>query len=79
MQMQIKALRQKAGLTQVKLAELLGYGSSSVITMWENGERKPPSDKLPQLATILSCTIDDLFKDDLCEEVKKCEDLSSAE
>lgn len=61
MQEKIKALRKKAGVTQSELAEQLGYKTASIIAMWENGERKPPSDKLPELAKILGCSIDDLF------------------
>lgn len=59
----IRSLREAAGLTQVELAAELGYQSSSIVTMWESGDRKVPSDKLPQLARILGCTINDLFED----------------
>lgn len=58
----IRELRKKAGLTQVELAQLLGFKSTSVISMWESGDRTPRTDKLPELARILHCSIDDLFQ-----------------
>ena len=57
----IKRLRLAARLTQNEVAEALGYASGNIVTMWESGERKPPSDKLPALAAALNCTINDLF------------------
>lgn len=32
------------------------------IAQWENGDSFPRADKLPELAKILGCRIDDLFK-----------------
>lgn len=58
----IRELRKKAGLTQVELAQLLGFKSTSVISMWESGDRTPRTDKLPELARILHCSINDLFE-----------------
>jgi transcriptional regulator with XRE-family HTH domain len=60
---QLKRLREKAGLTQEQLGQKLGVGQSTV-GMWETGERLPRADKLPELAKILGCTIDDLLKPD---------------
>ncbi len=57
----IRDLRQAARMTQQELAQQLGYKSASAITMWETGERKPPSDLLPQLAKVLNCEVSDLF------------------
>lgn len=61
MKEKIRARREAAGLTQGEVAARMGYQSASIVTLWESGERKPPSDKLPQLARILGCSIDDLF------------------
>lgn len=58
----IKTLREKAGLKQVDLAGKLKIGQSTV-AMWETGEAMPRADKLPALAKLLGCTIDDLFKE----------------
>ena len=48
------------GLTQKKLAELIGYSEKSV-SKWETGEAIPPSVLLPKLAEALSISIDELF------------------
>ena len=64
MKEKIKTLRLAAGLSQAQLARKRGYDSISVICMWESGRRKPPTDKLPQLARVFGCSIDDLFEKD---------------
>lgn len=58
--MRIKEYRKAAGLTQVKLAEVMGVSQSTVCS-WETGAVKPPSDALPKLADLFHCTIDALF------------------
>lgn len=60
--MNIKKAREKAGLTQQELAEQLGIGQSTV-AMWETQNSLPRTDKLPTLAKILNCTIDELLKE----------------
>lgn len=57
----IKELRIKAGLTQATLAFALELTSPSTVTMWENGQRRPPSAMLPRLAAELHCTIPELY------------------
>lgn len=61
--MNIKKAREKAGLTQQDLANELGVGQSTV-AMWETQNSLPRTDKLPMLAKILGCTIDELLKGD---------------
>lgn len=56
----IKRLRKRAGFTQVQIAEQMAVGQNT-ISMWETGCAKPSVDKLPQLARILGCTIDELY------------------
>lgn len=56
----LKELREKANLTQESLAKLINVDRST-IAKWETGEASPRSDKLPTLANVLNCTIDDLF------------------
>ena len=57
----IKIMRERAGITQKKLADEMGIVQSTV-AMWESGENVPRADKLPDLARILGCTVDDLFQ-----------------
>lgn len=59
----LKILREQAGLSQMELAEKLNVGQST-IAMWENGTNAPRADKLPLLAKIFDCKIDDLFVSD---------------
>ena len=56
----IKILREKAGITQKFLANVLNV-TQACVAMWESGEASPRSDKLPKLAKVLGCTVDDLF------------------
>lgn len=58
----IRELRKEAGLTQAELAFRLEMKSPSAISMWESGERNPPSVILPQLAHALHCDVSDLYQ-----------------
>ncbi len=58
----IKELREKAGITQMQLAEILKV-SQSTIAMWETGYTMPRAGTLPKLAQVLGCSIDDLFEE----------------
>lgn len=71
MKNQIRKLRIEAKLTQNKLAEKMGYKSQSIATMWESGERKVPSEKIPQLANALGCGINDLFDPEETQKIRK--------
>ena len=59
--MRTKELRESVNLTQEMLASLLNINRSTV-AMWETGESMPRAEKLPQLAKIFNCNIDELFK-----------------
>lgn len=56
----LKELRKRAGLNQTEVATALNVQQSTV-AMWENGENKPRADKLPELAKLYHCTINDLY------------------
>lgn len=56
----IAKLRLQAGLTQVAISEALKIDRSTV-AKWETGEANPRADKLPALAELLNCSIDELF------------------
>lgn len=58
----LKSIRIKCGLTQSKLAALIGVEVSTV-TKWETCTSYPRAEMLPELAKILGCTIDELYAD----------------
>lgn len=64
--MRIKELRQKAGLTQIELANEMDAAQSSVAS-WETGAALPRTRELPALARALKCSIDDLFSAEALE------------
>lgn len=57
----LRALRKAAGMTQLELAQNLGLKSSCLISLWEHNKQELPTEKLPLLADVLHCTIDELF------------------
>ena len=57
----IKQLRENANLTQQQLSENLNVDRSTV-AKWETGEAMPRADKLPELAKVFGCSIDDLYR-----------------
>ena len=56
----IRILRKNLHFTQERLAQLIGV-TQQAVDKWEKNGAQPSSDKLPLLAKILECTIDDLF------------------
>lgn len=60
--MNIKKAREEAGLTQAQVAEALKVRQSAV-AQWEAGMIKPRADKLPAIAKLFGCTIDELLKE----------------
>ena len=58
----IKTLRKKKGLSQEELARMLGIGQSAV-AHWETGDTSPSFKKLKKLSEILECTVDELVED----------------
>ncbi len=58
----LRACRRRVGLTQVKAAAELKVNQTA-ISQWEKGITRPSADKLPLLAKLYSCSIDDLFKE----------------
>ena len=64
----IKDARQRAGVTQATLAAQIGVAQQQ-IAKWESGTTFPSADRLPQIAQVLSCTIDDLFSDVSVSEI----------
>lgn len=60
MVMRIKERREAAGLTQKQLAAAMGV-MQSAISSWEKETYLPNVRQLPLLASVLGCTINDLF------------------
>lgn len=56
----IEQLRKEKNMTQEQLAKEMGVGQA-VVSKWENEIASPTADKLPKLAKVLGCRIDDLF------------------
>ncbi len=56
----IYILRKQKGLTQEKLAEIMGV-SYQAVSKWENEKSSPDVSILPLLADTLGCSIDTLF------------------
>lgn len=59
--MGFKEMRNKAGISQNKVSDYL-HVDRSTVSKWESGKSKPRADKLPELAKIFGCSIDDLFE-----------------
>lgn len=56
----IAFLRRQNGMSQEKLADLLGI-SSQAISKWENGHTMPDTSLLPVLAQIFRCSVDEII------------------
>lgn len=65
--MSFLSARKKAGLSQADVAEALGISSASVC-QWETGKTMPDPRKLPKIAEILNCTVDELLSPDAPKE-----------
>lgn len=61
--MSFKKMRERAKLTQVELAELLGV-TQSAVSNWEAGLNMPTVANLSAMASICKCTVDDLLQKD---------------
>jgi len=58
--MRIRELRLAAGMTLQELASIMGVKYPSV-QAWETGKTSPTANKLPKLAAVLGCEINDLY------------------
>ena len=56
----LKKLRNKQKLTQEYIAQYVNV-TPATYSRWESGEFLPRADKLPVLAKILKCTVDELL------------------
>lgn len=53
-------LRQEAGLTQTRLAELIGERQQAV-AYWETADHPPRSESLPKIAAALGVTVEEIL------------------
>ena len=58
--MNIKELRSKVKMTQLDLAQALNVDRSTV-AKWESGAAYPRAEQLPAVASVLQCSIDELY------------------
>lgn len=58
--MEIRICRELAGLTASELAQKVGV-SRAAVSRWEAGLDAPSAVRLPLLADVLGCTIDQLY------------------
>ena len=61
--MSFLSARKKSGLSQADVAEKLGV-SSAAVCQWETGKTMPDPRKLPKIAEIFNCTVDELLSPD---------------
>lgn len=66
----LRALREKDGITQEQLAEQMDV-SRQTISKWESGASMPEMEKLVQLTELFGCTMDGLLKGNLCLDTEK--------
>lgn len=57
----IKKIREKRGLTQKQLSEMIMVNQSTV-AMWETGKSVPRASNLLKLSNTLNCSVDELLR-----------------
>ena len=58
--MKIKECRERAGMSKSELARIMDVDIAAVCR-WDSGEAMPRAAKLPKLADLFDCTIDELY------------------
>lgn len=61
--MSFLSARKKAGLSQAVVSEKLGVAAAAVC-QWETGKTYPDPRRLPELAKLYGCTVDELLADE---------------
>lgn len=75
----LKYLREKRGLDQSDIAELLGRRSTSSISEWESEKYTPKVGVLNDLAKFFNVSMSDLMSKDLAAEENSSEDKEIAQ
>ena len=71
--MKIKALRKRDGVTQEKLADVLGV-TPQAVSKWESENGYPDLEYLTPIANFFNITLDELFGHDLAEKQRKIDE-----
>ncbi|MBR5172295.1 MAG: helix-turn-helix transcriptional regulator [Phascolarctobacterium sp.] len=58
--MSFRIMRERASLTQIQASQLLNVPQSTIAS-WETNRSKPRADKLPAIAKLFGCTIEELL------------------
>jgi transcriptional regulator with XRE-family HTH domain len=58
---ELKKMREKVGLKQKEVADMLGYTSPQFISNWERGISSPPVKTIKQLANLYKTSPEKLF------------------
>lgn len=58
--MEIKKYRELAGISKAELARIMGVDQAAV-ARWDRGDALPRAAKIPKLADLFGCTIDQLY------------------
>ena len=66
LKLNVKAMRERKGVSQSYLANHLCV-TVQTVSAWERGVNAPSSETLPQIAQLLGCTINDLYRDERSE------------
>lgn len=53
--------RKKSGLSQQEVATRLGLDQTAV-SAWEKSKKMPRAERMPTIAALFRCSIDDLYK-----------------
>lgn len=61
--MSFLSARKKSGLSQIAAGERLGVAAAAVC-QWETGKTYPDPRRLPEIAKLYGCTVDELLADD---------------
>lgn len=59
----LRKMRLMAGLTQIAAATELGVDQTA-ISQWESGETLPKLERIPAIAKLYGCTIQELLSED---------------
>ena len=59
--MKLEKIRKEKNISQRDIAIALGV-TQGAVSLWESGSCFPSAKKLPELAAVLGCTVDELLK-----------------